>query len=251
MEYSIREISKMAGVSTRTLRYYDEIGLLSPLRVSSSGYRIYGQEEIRRLQQILFYREFELPLEKIAEIIKKKDFNRENALLEHRDNLLAKRKQIDLMLNNLDDSIREMKGEIKMKDKDKFQGLKEKNLKVNEEKYGKEIREKYGEDVVLKSNIKYQNQSEEVYEKAERLGTEIIEKLHAAMDTKDPESFAAQEVASLHKEWISLYWPVYNKEAHRGLATMYVEDERFRAYYDKEKEGAAEFLRDSIYVFTK
>jgi len=251
MEYSIREISKMAGVSTRTLRYYDEIGLLRPCRVNSSGYRIYGQAEVNILQQILFYREFDLPLEKIAQIINRKDFEREKALMEHKEKLIARRNQIDLMLSNLDESIREMKGEIKMKDKDKFQGLKEKNLKANEEKYGEEIREKYGEEVVEESNRKYQNQSQETYEKAERLGTEIIEKLHAAMETKDPSSEAAQEVARLHKEWISIYWPVYDKKAHRGLAQMYVEDERFKAYYDKDKEGAAEFLRNSINVFTK
>ena len=71
------------------------------------------------------------------------------------------------------------------------------------------------------------------------------------MDEKDPSSIEAQEVAALHKEWISLYWPTYTKEAHRGLAQMYVEDDRFRAYYDKEKEGAAEFLRDIINIFTK
>ncbi len=251
MEYSIKEISKMAGVSSRTLRYYDEIGLLSPLRVSSTGYRIYGQEEVNRLQQILFYREFELPLEKISEIMGRQNYDREKALVEHKEKLIAKRKQIDLMLTNLDESIREMKGETKMKDKDKFQGLKEKNLKVNEEKYGKEIREKYGEVVVEESNRKYQNQSQETYEKAERLGAEIIEKLYVAMETGDPSSEAAQEVAKLHKEWISIYWPVYDKEAHRGLAEMYVADERFKVYYDKDKEGAAEFLRDSINVFTK
>ena len=203
MEYSIREISKMAGVSTRTLRYYDEIGLLSPCRVNSSGYRIYGQGEVNRLQQILFYREFELPLEKIAQIMGK-NHDREKALMEHKEKLIAKREQIDLMLTNLEESIREMKGETTMKDKDKFQGLKEKNLKTNEEKYGKEIREKYGEEVVEASNRKYRDQSQETYEKAERLGAMIIEKLHAAMETGDPSSEAAQEVAGLHKEWIHL-----------------------------------------------
>lgn len=251
MEYSIREVSKMAGVSTRTLRYYDEIGLLRPSRVNSSGYRIYGKEEINRLQQILFYREFEMPLEKIAEIMGSISYDREKALLEHREKLIAKKDQIELMLANLNESLRESKGEISMKDKDKFKGLKEKNLQVNEEKYGKEIREKYGEDVVEESNRKYKDQSQETYEKAEVLGAMIIEKLYAAMESEDPSSEAAQEVAELHKEWISIYWPVYDREAHRGLAQMYVDDERFKAYYDKEKEGAAEFLRDSINVFTK
>jgi len=241
----------MAGVSTRTLRYYDEIGLLVPLRISSSGYRIYGEEEINKLQQILFYREFDLPLDKITSLLHTRGYDREKMLREHRQKLLAKRDQIDQMLQTIEKSIAETKGMMRMKDTEKFKGLKEKTLKTNEEKYGKEIREKYGDEVVEESNRKFRGQSQEVYEKAERLAQEILEKLHAAMDEKDPSSIEAQEVAALHKEWISLYWPTYTKEAHRGLAQMYVEDDRFRAYYDKEKEGAAEFLRDIIDIFTK
>lgn len=241
----------MAGVSTRTLRYYDEIGLLVPLRISSSGYRIYGEEEINKLQQILFYREFDLPLEKITSLLQTRGYDREKMLREHRQKLLEKRDQIDQMLQTIEKSIAETKGMMRMKDTEKFKGLKEKTLKINEEKYGKEIREKYGDEVVEESNRKFRGQSQEVYEKAERLAQEILEKLHAAMDEKDPSSIEAQEVAALHKEWISLYWPTYTKEAHRGLAQMYVEDDRFRAYYDKEKEGAAEFLRDIIDIFTK
>ena len=68
MEYSIKSLAKLAGISTRTLRYYDEIGLLKPLRINSSGYRIYGDKEVDILQQILFYKALELPLEKIKEI---------------------------------------------------------------------------------------------------------------------------------------------------------------------------------------
>jgi len=241
----------MAGVSTRTLRYYDEIGLLVPLRISSSGYRIYGEEEINKLQQILFYREFDLPLEKITSLLQIRGHDREKLLREHRQKLLAKRDRIDQMLETIEKSIAETKGMMRMKDTEKFKGLKEKSLKANEEKYGKELREKYGEEVVEESNRKYRGQSQETYEKAERLAQEILEKLYAVMDEKDPSSSEAQEVAELHKEWISLYWPTYTKEAHRGLAQMYVEDERFKAYYDKEKEGTSEFLRDIIDIFTK
>src|SRR5690554_2808276 len=125
MEYSINEVAKMSGVSTRTLRYYDEIGLLSPLKIRSNGYRIYGTNELNTLQQILFYREFELPLEEIKKLLKDQAFNREDALRSHYEKLLQKRHQIDLMLENLRQSMEEEKGRIRMKDKDKFQGFKE------------------------------------------------------------------------------------------------------------------------------
>lgn len=251
MEYSINEVAKMSGVSTRTLRYYDEIGLLTPLKIRSNGYRIYGKNELNTLQQILFYREFELPLEEIKKLLMDQTFNREKALQSHYEKLVQKRQQIDLMLENLRQSMNEEKGRIKMKDKDKFQGFKEKSLKENEEKYGKEIREKYGEDTVEKSNAKYMGQTKEQYEKAEALAAEISRKIKELQGNADPSSEEGKALGALHKEWLLLYWPAYDKDAHRGLGDMYVEDERFRAYYDKIQEGAAAYLRDAIYAYTE
>lgn len=251
MEYSINEVAKMSGVSTRTLRYYDEIGLLPPLKVRSNGYRIYGKNELNTLQQILFYREFELPLEEIRKLLMDKSFTREEALMSHYQRLLQKRHQIDLMLENLKQSIEEEKGRILMKDKDKFQGFKEKAIKENEEKYGKEIREKYGDETVEKSNAKYMGQTKEQFERAETLSKEIFQKLTELPGKASPDSEDGVALGALHKEWLMIYWPAYDKEAHRGLGDMYVEDERFKAYYDKAQSGAAEFLRDCIYTFTK
>ena len=250
MEYTINDMAKMAGISTRTLRYYDEIGLLKPRRISSNGYRIYGKDEINKLQQILFYREFDMKLLKILEILTDKDYDRERILRDHRRNLMEKRKQIDLFIRNLDESIDEMEGRVKMKDKDKFQGFKEKLVRDNEEKYGKEIREKYGDQVIEDSNKKMMGQTKEQFEQGEELGGEILVKLYQAMDKGDPSSKEAQEVARLHHEWLMLYWPAYSKEAHMGLAMMYVEDEGFRDFYDQGKEGAADFLRRIIEVYT-
>ena len=251
LEYTINDIAKIAGISTRTLRYYDEINLLSPKRISSNGYRIYGKEEINKLQQILFYREFDFKLEKIADLITRNDFDRETALIEHRKNLLNKRKQIDALIQNLDDSLDEMKGKMIMKDKDKFKGFKEEKIRENENKYGKEIREKYGEAVVEESNKKYMGQTKEQFERAEALSKEILSKLYQAMEEGEPASKDAQEVARLHQEWLMLYWPTYSKEAHRGLAQMYVDDERFTKFYDDGKKGAAEYLKKIIDEYTK
>lgn len=251
MEYCINEVAKISGVSTRTLRYYDEIGLLPPLKIRSNGYRIYGKEEINRLQQILFYREFGMPLEEIHKVLHDRTFSREEALESHRRKLLLKKQQIELMLQNLEESIQDAKGRTVMKDQNKFQGLKEKQLKENEQKYGKEIREKYGKEVVEQSNAKYLGQTAEQYEKAERLAKEILSKIHLLMDTASPDSEDGLALAALHKEWLLLYWPAYDKMAHRGLAQMYVEDDRFRAYYDTDREGAAAYLRDCIYAYTK
>ena len=90
-EYSINKLAKLAGVSPRTLRYYDEIGLLSPRRISSNSYRVYGQKEVDLLQQILFYRELGVPLEEIKNIVWSKDYNVQVALQGHLEALRAKK----------------------------------------------------------------------------------------------------------------------------------------------------------------
>lgn len=250
MEYTVLKIAKMAGVSTRTLRYYDEIGILKPARISSSGYRIYGQKEVDMLQQILFYKELGVNLENIKEIIKAPAFDRAKALKEHRQKLLEKREQLDLLIANVDKTIAAAEGRITMNDKEKFQGFKQKLVDDNEKKYGREIREKYGNKTVDRSNNRVKNMTKEEYDKISRLGNEVIETLHEAFKTGDPASELAQKAAALHRKWLSFYWDNYTKEAHAGVAQMYVDDERFTAYYDKRQPGMARFLRDAILVYT-
>lgn len=250
MEYTVQKLGKLAGVSTRTLRYYDEIGILKPARINSSGYRIYGQGEVDRLQQILFYRELGINLTDIKDIITDPSFDEFNALVEHRKKLLAKKEQLDLLITNVDKTIASKSGVINMSDKEKFNGFKQKLIDENEAKYGKEIREKYGEEEVHKSNTKLMRLSQQQYEEVTRLEEDIMNTLEEAFKTGNPAGELAQETARLHRRWIEYYWSSYSKEAHAGLAHMYVEDERFREYYDKKQPGMAAFLRDIIFIYT-
>lgn len=250
MEYTVQKLGRMAGISPRTLRYYDEIGLLKPSRINSSGYRIYGESEVNRLQQILFYRELGVSLDSIKNIVTAPSFDGAKALREHHEKLLEKREQLNQLISNVEKTISMTEGRITMSDKEKFQGFKQNLLDENEKKYGKEIREKYGESTIAKSNEKFMNMTEEQYNEVTRLAETIIEKLNQAMKTNDPASEIAREVADLHKKWLCHYWDTYSKEAHAGIAQMYVDDERFTAYYDKEQPGAAKFLRDAIFIYT-
>ena len=120
----------------------------------------------------------------------------------------------------------------------------------NEEQYDQEIREKYGDETVDKSNAKMLNMSEEQFNEFRRLEQEVLDTLAEAYQTGDPAGELGQKTAGLHKQWLSFTWPSYSKEAHAGLAQMYVDDERFAAYYDKAIPGAATFLRDAILVYT-
>lgn len=250
MEYTVQKLAKIAGISTRTLRYYDEIEILKPARINSSGYRIYGEKEVDRLQQIMLYREMGVNLETIKTIVTKASFDEAAALQEHLKHLLAQRNQIDQLIANVKKTIDYKKGSIKLNDKEKFNGFKQKMVDDNEKKYGKEIREKYGDEQVNKSNQKLMNMTEEQYKEFEKLSQEVLDTLEAAFATGDPAGELAQKTADLHRRWLSFTWSSYSKEAHAGVAQMYVEDERFKEFYDKKQPGSAEFLRDAILIYT-
>jgi len=250
MEYTVRNLAQIAGVSNRTLRYYDEIGILKPARINSSGYRIYGQTEVDRLQQILFYRELGVSLENIKDIVTGPSFDITKALREHREKLLEKREQLDLLIGNVEKTIAVKEGSIKMTDREKFAGFKQKMIDDNEKKYGKEIRAKYGDEQVDRSNRKIKGMTEEQYAEAEKLGAEVMVTLNEAFAAGDPADELAQKAADLHRQWLSFFWDNYTKEAHAGVAQMYVDDERFTAYYDEKQPGMAAFLRDAVFIYT-
>ena len=250
MEYSIKKLAEMAGLTSRTLRYYDTIQLLKPKRIHSSGYRIYGEEEINRLQQILFFREFEIPLEDIKSYLDDPDFDYTEALTQHRQQLLARRDRLEKLLETLDMTLENIKGETNMTDKQKFEGFKQQQLADNEAKYGKEIRNAYGAETIQKANNQFENLTEKQYTDMQATADMILTNLKEAVKTSNPASEATQEIAKLHKYWLSFTWPAYSKAAHRGLAEMYIADQRFTKYYDEPAgEGAAQFLRDAIHIF--
>lgn len=249
MAYSINKLAKLAGVSTRTLRYYDEIGLLSPERISSNGYRVYGQKEVDLLQHILFYRELGVSLDEIKNIVWSKDYDGIAALEGHLSALKAKKEQITLLITNVEKTIAASKGEMTMSNKEKFEGFKQKMLDENEKQYGKEIREKFGDAIVDASHAKMMGLTAEQYEKVQNLSSQINDTLKTAFEQGDPSSELAQKVCALHKEWLGYFWNHYSKEAHLGLAQSYVDDPRFRKYYDAVAVGCAEFLRDAIKIY--
>lgn len=250
MEYTIQKLAHMSGVSTRTLRYYDEIDLLKPARISSSGYRIYGQEQVDTLQQILFYRELHVSLEDIRAILHSETFDKVKALNEHHEKLLEKRAQLDYLIANVENTLACTKGEITMSDTEKFEGFKSKLIEDNERQYGAEIREKYGADAVERSNQKLKNMTKEQYDQVTVLNDTLMKTLLEAYRTGDPAGELAQKAADYHRQWLTFYWDSYSKEAHAGLAQMYVEDPRFTVYYDQHQPGLAAFLRDAIWIYT-
>ncbi len=253
MEYYIKNLSKMSGVSTRTLRYYDEIGLLKPTRINSSNYRIYGKEEVDKLQQIMFYKELDIPLEDIKKIFEDKDFSSLKALESHLEALVDKRDRLESLISTVEKTISSEKGEIEMTDNEKFEAFKDNLIEENSKKYGDEVIAKYGEDSFKESNKKFKNLSKEDFEKGEFLQKKLGEKFSLAMDKNDPTCNEAIEGCKLHKQWLEVFAPykTISKEYHLGLANMYCEDERFKKYYEDIKVGLAEFMREAMENYYK
>ena len=231
MEYTTQGLAKLAKISTRTLRYYDEIGLLSPIRKSSNGYRIYGEKEVDRLQQILIYKDMGIPLLTIKEMMENPEYNQLKLLEEHLKELKKQQEEMELRINYVNATIGYLKGERKMSDKQKF------------EIYEKEAREKYGDEAVEYS--KEQSKLSRVQELEEEIKTALKE----AVEEGNPEGELAQKACALHQEWIKCHWKTYSKEAHLGLCQMYLQDSRFYEYYEKVAPKCADFLLEAMKIY--
>ena len=138
-----------------------------------------------------------------------------------------------------------------MSDTEKFEGFKQKMINDNENEYGKEIREKYGDEIIDASYAKVKGMSQKQWEEAQKLSEQILVTLKEAFEQGDPASELAQKACDLHRQWLCMFWKegTYSKEAHKALAEGYVADERFTAYYDKIAPGCTKFLRDAIAVY--
>ena len=247
MEYGIRELSEMAGVSARTLRWYDRIGLLRPCRVGENGYRFYSSAEVDRLQHILFYRELGLELRQIGELLDDPQFDRMTALREHLAALESRREQLDNMILSLRRTISaEERNEIIM-DHEKFEAFKRDAIQANEAQHGREIREKYGDATIDASNRRIMSLNPEEYAEWKSLEEEILARLEDAVSASaDPAGPEGRAIAELHKKWLSFSWEKYSLQAHKGLAQMYLCDERFTQYYDRTVPGCTAFLVRAI-----
>jgi len=236
----------------RTLRWYDHIGLLKPSRVAESGYRYYGIVEVDRLQDILFYRALGVELARIKECLDAPSFNRLNALQSHLTALEAKRSRLDALIQSVKDTIRcEERSDI-MSDEQKFEALKQQILTQHEEVYGKEAREKYGNDKVDAAQSAVRNLTQEQYLEWTEVGRDIQVRLESAVRAGlSPESEAGQEITVLHRRWLTIAGNPYDPAKHRGIVALYVEDPRFTTYYDKAVSGCARFLFDAVTYWAK
>lgn len=251
MEYTVKALADLAGVTPRTLRWYDQTGLLKPLRTTEAGYRLYGPKQLDRLQDILFYRELGLDLASIRTILDDPAFDRQAALQSHLTELKVRRARLDELILTVQRTIDNIKGGTKMTDQEKFEAFKRRVVAANEAAFGQEIRQRYGDEEADRANACVLALTQEEYTAWKALGDEILQALTAAVQAGTaPAGPEGQRIAQLHRRWLSYSWEAYTPQAHAGLAELYVSDPRFTAYYDREVSGCAAFLRDAVRAYT-
>lgn len=252
MEYTVKGLAELSGVTPRALRWYDRLGLLKPGRTTEAGYRLYSPAEVDRLQQILFYRELGLPLVEIKDILDAPDFDRQGALQSHLRILRQRKEQLDLLIRTVEHTLLKEKGEIVMSDKEKFEGLKRELTEKNDRLYGREAREQYGAESVDSAQRNLMGLSPEGFQGWQELDQRLRKGLcDAVRGGKDPAGAEGEMLARLHREWLTILMPDCDDARQRGIAELYVMDERFTAYYDGETSGCAQFLRDAVEAYTR
>lgn len=240
--HTVRRLARLAGVSVRALHHYDAIGLLKPGRRSAAGYRLYGHADLLRLQQILFYRELDLPLPEIALILDDPDFDAAESLRAHRKALEAKLGRLHRLLRTLDETLAHYTGGPMLTDAELYQGFPPERI----ESIRKEARDRYGEEKVAESERRAKSMGKEGWARVRNEAAAINRDVAALMSAgADPGSAEARVAVARHLAWIRNFWTP-DADSYRGLGRHYVDHPGFRAYYEKAAPGLAEYLCRAI-----
>lgn len=241
--FTVKQLSRLAGVTPRTLHHYDAIGLLKPARVGENGYRYYGDDSLLRLQQILFYKELDLPLEDIKRIMARRDFDVLPALESHRGELGKRIERLQRLIQTVENTIAHLKGNKPMSKRQFFEAFSDEQ----QAEYEKEIAQKYDPATVKESQRKWKSYSAAEKQRIGEEGNAVYEAILAAM----PKGLSSAEAQAGVERWrrhIEYFW-VPNDEQLLGLADLYNEDSRFKANFDKIDPGLAVFMREAVRAY--
>lgn len=245
---TVKQVAKISGVSVRTLHWYDEIGLLKPTDVGVNGYRYYDKPAILRLQQILFYRQLGMPLDKIKSTLDAPGFDLTTALAEHRAFLSDEVNRHKNLIRTIDKTLKDLNGEKTMPDQDKFKGFAPEKQNEYEDylidRYGDEAREN-----IAHSHRKVGKMSAEDMAAVQAEGDQVNQELVLAIQADArAEGELAQSLVARHHAWVSHFWTP-DAEAYAGLGQLYVEHADFRAFYDRYDSRLVDFLADAMKIY--
>ena len=244
MRLSVSQMAKLCGVSVRTLHYYDEIGLLHPETAADSGYRWYGEAEIAKMQQILFFRELDFSLKDTAAILSDPNYDRQQALIRQRELLTMKRDRLNGLLHLLEE---ELKGETTMR----FREFDTSKLDALRDQYAAEVKERWGETAAYReSEARAAKYTKEDLASQNREMQAIFARFAALRGTV-PGSTEAQALVQEWQQYITDHYYTCTKEILAGLGQMYTADGRFRENLDQHGEGTADFMSRAIAIYCK
>ena len=240
--YKISEISKISGVSIRTLQYYDEIGLLKPAKVTERGYRMYDDTNLSKLGEILLLRELEFPLKQITEILTYPGYDRKSAIDGQIELLTMKKERLEKLIAFAE---KVKKGETDKMDFKAFDNREYENLQA-------EAKERWGKTDAYKE---FEDRSKnKTKDSLMRSGAEMMKIFAELGDIKDrgPESREAQLLVKKLQDFITENYYTCTKEILASLGVMYTADERFTASIDNAGgAGTAEFAGKAIEYYCK
>lgn len=241
MTYTIQQLAQAAGISVRTLHYYDQIKLLTPSFTRPNGYRCYEEKEVLQLQQILFFRELEFSLEEIKKIIHAKNFDVLTALRDQKKLLKMKQARLGRLIQTIDHTIAHTKGGEPMNTDDVYAGLTDTQI----EEYKKEAQDRWGNtDAFKQSQERTKNWTKAEYARIQKEADRLLKHLVTIMNkgVSDPDVQADIET---HYQGMQQFYDC-SYDIYRGLARLYVEDPRFTAYYTKYHPDLAQFMCDAM-----
>ncbi|HEX7002684.1 MAG TPA: TipAS antibiotic-recognition domain-containing protein [Trueperaceae bacterium] len=243
-EWSIQQLARAAGTTSRTLRHYDQLGLLRPSRIGDNGYRYYDSAALLRLQRILLLRELGLGLPVIGQVLAGQR-DAAAALRTHLELLEVERVRLARLTETVRETIEKVeRGEALMAE-EMFEGF-------DHSRYKAEVIERWGKDAYERGDKWWRSLSEDEKRQFGQLHLDIAADFGKAMAAgREPASDEVQAIVERHYGWIKIGWQGRepSAEAYRGLAEMYVNDPRFAANYDEHGEGGAKYVRDAMNVF--
>ncbi|HEY8346700.1 MAG TPA: MerR family transcriptional regulator [Symbiobacteriaceae bacterium] len=243
--YTVKMVADLAGVSIRTLHYYDQIGLLRPAPVSPSGYRLYADADLARLQQILFYRELGFSLQQIKEILDRPGFDLREALQNHREMLLAQKERLERLIHTVDRTLERMERGMPMEPKDwkeLFDGF-------DPSQYEEEARQRWGKTQAYQESVeRARRYTRDDWESIKKESQEIYQHLADLMD-RAPDDPEVQHWIGRWHQLIDQRFYTCPPDLFRCLGEMYLQDERFTANIDRIRKGLAAFMKEAMAVY--
>lgn len=239
--YTISQLARLAGVTVRTLHYYDQIGLLTPSARTEAGYRLYGRADLLRLQQILFFRELDMPLAEIRAVLQNPNFDLAAALRQHRRLLEKRMERLARLIATVDKTLQSLvEDNMELTDEELYEGF----TPEQRERYAREVRERYDPALVAESERRIRAMTRAQWDAVKQEGHEVTVAI-AALADRAPDDPEVQTLVARHHAWIERFYPC-SAEVYRGLAQGYAEHPDFRAFHDRYRPGLADFLREAM-----